>query len=59
MGGAPQSGEGVNMAETRSELARITLSVIFIGGLIGGSVWILKPFIGALIWVRAAVRRWP
>lgn len=60
MGGAPQSGEGVNMAETRSELARITLSVIFIGGLIGGSVWILKPFIGALIWAAMIViATWP
>ena len=48
------------MAENRSEVARITLSVIFIGGLIGGSVWILKPFIGALIWAAMIViATWP
>ena len=48
------------MTETRSELARITLSVIFIGGLIGGALWVLQPFIGALIWATMiAIATWP
>lgn len=32
------------MTGQRSDLARITLSVLFIGGLIVGSLWILSPF---------------
>jgi predicted PurR-regulated permease PerM len=48
------------MTETRSELARIVLSVIFIGGLIAGSLWVLKPFLGALIWAAMIViATWP
>jgi predicted PurR-regulated permease PerM len=48
------------MAEARSELARITLSVIFIGGLIAGSLWILRPFLAALIWATMIViATWP
>jgi predicted PurR-regulated permease PerM len=43
-----------------SDLARITLSVIFIGVLIAGALWILAPFVGALIWaVTIVVATWP
>ena len=48
------------MTETRGELARIVLAVIFIGGLIAGSLWVLKPFLGALIWATMIViATWP
>jgi predicted PurR-regulated permease PerM len=48
------------MTEIRGEVARTTLSVIFIGGLIGGSLWILTPFLGALIWAAMIViATWP
>ena len=48
------------MAEGRSDLARITLTVVFIGGLIAGAFWILQPFIGAFIWsVMIVVATWP
>jgi len=48
------------MTETRSELARIVLSVIFLGGLIGGSLWVLRPFLGAVIWATMIViATWP
>jgi len=48
------------MTEARSELARIVLSVIFIGGLIAGSLWVLKPFLGSLIWAAMIViATWP
>ncbi|MEW6267734.1 MAG: AI-2E family transporter YdiK [Thermodesulfobacteriota bacterium] len=48
------------MAERRSDLARVTLSVTFIGGLIAGSVWILRPFLAAFIWaVMIVVATWP
>ena len=44
----------------RSELAQITLSVLFIGGLIAGSLWILSPFLAAFIWaVMIVVATWP
>lgn len=48
------------MTERRSELARITLSVLFIGGLIAGSLWILSPFLAAFIWATMiVVATWP
>lgn len=44
----------------RSELGRITLSVLFIGGLIGGSLWVLRPFLAAFIWATMiVVATWP
>jgi len=48
------------MSEPRPELGRITLSVLFIGGLIGGSLWILSPFLGAFVWATMiVVATWP
>jgi predicted PurR-regulated permease PerM len=48
------------MTEKRSELARTTLSVLFIGGLIAGSLWILSPFLAAFIWATMiVVATWP
>ncbi len=48
------------MSSSRSELARTVLAVIFLGGLIGGSLWILMPFLGALIWAAMiVVATWP
>jgi len=44
----------------RAEVARTTLNVIFIGLLIIGSLWILRPFLGALIWATmVVVATWP
>lgn len=46
-------------APTR-DLARITLVVLAIGGLIAASLWILKPFLPALIWATMiVVATWP
>ena len=48
------------MINPRQDLARITLSVLFIGGLIVGSLWILRPFLAALIWATMiVVATWP
>ena len=48
------------MTSQRLELGRITLSVLFIGGLIAGSLWILLPFLGAFIWATMiVVATWP
>ena len=48
------------MTEHRGDLARTTLSVLFIGGLILGALWILRPFLGATIWATMiVVASWP
>jgi len=48
------------MTDYRADLARTTLSVLFIGGLILGSLWILRPFLGATIWATMiVVASWP
>ena len=48
------------MQTSRSDLPRITLSVLFIGGLIAGSLWVLRPFLAAFIWATMiVVATWP
>jgi predicted PurR-regulated permease PerM len=48
------------MAELSRDLARTVLAVLFIGGLIFASVWILRPFLAALIWATMiVVSTWP
>jgi predicted PurR-regulated permease PerM len=44
----------------KGELTRATLSVLFIGALLVGSLWILRPFLGAAIWAAmVVVATWP
>jgi predicted PurR-regulated permease PerM len=43
------------MDETRGDLPRNVLGVLFIIALIGSSVWILRPFLGAAIWATTIV----
>jgi predicted PurR-regulated permease PerM len=44
----------------RNDLTRITLAVLFIGGLIIGAFWVLRPFVAATIWATMiAVTTWP
>jgi predicted PurR-regulated permease PerM len=46
--------------EPNSELTRTTLAVLFVGGLIGVSFWILWPFLPAVIWATTlVVATWP
>jgi len=48
------------MTNTRSDLAKITLGVLFIGVLIIGTLWILEPFLPAIIWATmVVVATWP
>jgi predicted PurR-regulated permease PerM len=43
----------------RGDLTRIVLAVLFIGGLLAASLWILRPFLGALIWaIMIVVPTW-
>jgi predicted PurR-regulated permease PerM len=48
------------MAENQRDITRIFLAVLFLGVLIGTSLWILKPFLGAAIWaVTIVAATWP
>jgi predicted PurR-regulated permease PerM len=48
------------MAEVQRDLTRSLLAVIFIVALIGSSIWILRPFLGATVWAATiVVATWP
>jgi len=48
------------MQETRRDLTLTVLAVLFLVGLIGASVWVLRPFLGALAWATMiVVATWP
>ncbi len=48
------------MSEQESDVTRVVLAVLFIVALIGSSVWILRPFIGAIVWAATiVVATWP
>jgi predicted PurR-regulated permease PerM len=52
--------ESLRMADARQDLARTTLSVLFIAALLGASLWILLPFLPATIWAATLViATWP
>jgi predicted PurR-regulated permease PerM len=43
-----------------SDITRVVLGVLALATLIGGSLWILRPFLGALLWgVMIVVATWP
>lgn len=48
------------MAETQRDITRTLFAVLFIGAMLGTSLWILKPFLGAAIWsVTIVTATWP
>src|SRR4029453_527213 len=48
------------MAEIQRDITRGVLAVLFIVTLIGSSIWILRPFIGAIVWAATIVGGpWP
>jgi predicted PurR-regulated permease PerM len=48
------------LSEKQSDLTRVVLAVLFLGGLIAASMWILQPFLGAFIWaVMIVIPTWP
>jgi predicted PurR-regulated permease PerM len=54
------AGMTVTPPAAHRDLARITLSVLGIGLLIVGSLWVLRPFLGALLWATMiVVSTWP
>ena len=50
----------IRMAEIQRDITRGVLAVLFIVTLIGSSIWILRPFIGAIVWAATiVVATWP
>jgi predicted PurR-regulated permease PerM len=48
------------MAEAQRDMTRGVLAVLFIVALIGSSIWILLPFLGAIVWAATVVvATWP
>jgi len=48
------------MAENNRDITRTVLAVLFILALIGSSIWILRPFLGAIVWaITIVVATWP
>ena len=48
------------MRDIARDLHRDMLAVLFIGALIGVSFWILRPFLGAMVWAAMiVVATWP
>lgn len=50
----------ITVSAERNDLTRVVLTILFIGGLIVASLWVLRPFLGATIWaVMIVVATWP
>jgi predicted PurR-regulated permease PerM len=48
------------MIEIQRDITRSVLAVLFIVALIGSSIWILRPFLGAIVWAATiVVATWP
>ena len=48
------------MTEVQRDITRSVLAVLFILALIGSSLWILRPFLGAIVWATTiVVATWP
>ena len=44
----------------RQDVGRITLTVLFIGGLLVASFWVMQPFLPAILWATTLVlATWP
>jgi predicted PurR-regulated permease PerM len=56
----PDAREAATLAGARQDLARVTLAVLCIVLLIVGSLWVLRPFAGAIVWsTTIVVTSWP
>ncbi len=48
------------MKSQHQDIGRITLTVLFIGGLLVGSLWVLRPLLPAILWATTLVlATWP
>src|SRR4029077_11459222 len=52
--------EALAMAEIQRDIPRVVLGVLFIVALMGSSIWILRPFLGPIVWATTiVVATWP
>src|ERR1700741_4594659 len=52
--------EALAMAEIQRDIPRVVLGVLFIVALIGSSIWLLRPFLGPIVWATTiVVATWP
>ena len=48
------------MAEPHQDLTRTTLTVLFIGGLIAATLWVMRPFLVSIVWaLTLVIATWP
>jgi predicted PurR-regulated permease PerM len=48
------------MSQSHQEITRTTLAVLFIGGLLAATFWVMRPFLPAIIWaVTLVIATWP
>jgi predicted PurR-regulated permease PerM len=48
------------MPQSQTDITRTTLAVLFIGGLITASLWVMQPFLPAIVWATTLViATWP
>jgi predicted PurR-regulated permease PerM len=51
---------GEEMVQPRQDITRVTLAVLFIGGLLVSSAWVMLPFLPAIIWaLTLVIATWP
>jgi predicted PurR-regulated permease PerM len=56
----PTVAESITIRAARQDLARVTLAVLCILLLIAGSLWVLRPFVAAIVWATTiVVTTWP
>jgi predicted PurR-regulated permease PerM len=48
------------MPQSQTDITRTTLAVLFIGGLIAASFWVMQPFLPAIVWaITLVIATWP
>ena len=48
------------MPQSQTDITRTTLAVLFIGGLIAASFWVMRPFLPAIVWaITLVIATWP
>ena len=56
----PDTREPRRMPSLHQDLTRTTLAVLFIGGLIAAILWVLLPFLPAIVWaITLVLSTWP
>jgi predicted PurR-regulated permease PerM len=57
---AEAAEQGLALPRSREDIARTTLAVFFMVGLAAAALWIMKPFVPALVWATMiVVATWP